>query len=101
MGKKTDREKLREKRKKEKVRSTRRNTFTLGETNLLLMLAGLVIIIIGFMLLGKGSITAAPILLVLGYCVIIPLAIVYRRKRKKAVESELGKQRDERVGMGE
>lgn len=101
MGKKTDKEKLREKRKKEKIRSTRRNTFNLGETNLLLMLAGLVIIVIGFMLLGKGSITAAPILLVLGYCVIMPMAIVYRRKKKKAVESELGKQRDERVGMGE
>ncbi|MGQ9604541.1 MAG: hypothetical protein ACUVUU_10110 [bacterium] len=101
MGKKKDKEKLKEKRKKEKAHSPRPNTFNLGKTNLLLMLAGLVVIVIGFMLLGKGSITAAPILLVLGYCVIIPLAIVYRSKKKKAVEAAIEKRRDEQVGMGE
>lgn len=39
---------------------------------------GLLCVIVGFVLLAQGSITAAPILLVLGYCVLIPVAIVYR-----------------------
>ena len=47
-----------------------------GRRNVLLLLAGIVVLLVGYIALGKGSITAAPILLVLGYCVIIPLSIV-------------------------
>jgi len=32
-------------------------------------------IIVGFIMLSTGSITLAPILLVAGYCVLVPLAI--------------------------
>ena len=38
--------------------------------------AGLLTVTLGYYLLAQGSITAAPLLLVLGYVVILPLAII-------------------------
>jgi uncharacterized membrane protein HdeD (DUF308 family) len=43
--------------------------------------AGAVVIIAGFIALSQGSITLAPILLVLGYCVLIPMGILAGPKR--------------------
>jgi hypothetical protein len=40
------------------------------------LLAGLAAIIGGFVLLAGGSVTAAPLLLVLGFAVLIPLGII-------------------------
>ena len=56
-----------------------RTPFTL--MNYLLFAGGLLDIIIGWFLLRGGHITIAPIMLILGYCVIIPLAIVLRKKK--------------------
>ena len=39
-------------------------------------LAGLAAIILGFILLASNDITLAPILLVLGYCVLVPLSFL-------------------------
>ena len=44
--------------------------------NLALLGAGLVAIIVGYMLLGAAEHTIAPLLLVLGYAVLIPLGII-------------------------
>ena len=44
--------------------------------NLALGAAGLVALTLGYILLAKGSITAAPLLLVLGYVVLVPLALI-------------------------
>lgn len=44
--------------------------------NLALLVAALVAIVAGFALLAGGSTTAAPLLLVLGYVVLLPLAII-------------------------
>lgn len=38
--------------------------------------AGLACLVAGYWLLGQGSITAAPLLLVLAYVVLIPMAII-------------------------
>ncbi len=38
--------------------------------------AGILTVALGFLLLSKGSITAAPLLLVLGYVILLPLAII-------------------------
>jgi uncharacterized membrane protein HdeD (DUF308 family) len=46
--------------------------------NWTLLAAGIVTIIAGYFLLSKGSITYAPILLVAGYCVIIPIGILIK-----------------------
>jgi uncharacterized membrane protein HdeD (DUF308 family) len=45
--------------------------------------AGAIVIIAGFITLSQGSITIAPILLVLGYCVLIPIGILAGPKRVK------------------
>ncbi|HDQ98906.1 MAG TPA: hypothetical protein ENN51_01265 [candidate division WOR-3 bacterium] len=49
-----------------------------GVKNYAMMGVGLVAIIIGYITLAGGSITLAPLLLVLGYCVIIPLGLLLR-----------------------
>jgi uncharacterized membrane protein HdeD (DUF308 family) len=43
--------------------------------------AGVVTIIAGFIALSMGSITLAPLLLVAGYCVLIPVGILLGPKR--------------------
>ena len=44
--------------------------------NYALMGAGLVALAAGFVLLAGGSVTAAPLLLALGYVVLIPIGII-------------------------
>lgn len=44
--------------------------------NLAFLAAGLLSIVAGYMLLAGGSIVGAPLLLVLGYAVLIPLGII-------------------------
>ena len=44
--------------------------------NAMLGVAGLVSLTVGYWLLARGSITAAPLLLVLGYVVLLPMAII-------------------------
>ena len=44
--------------------------------NAALGVAGLVSLVLGYVLLSNGSITAAPLLLVLGYVVLLPLATI-------------------------
>jgi len=56
-----------------------------GPKNYILFGIALVVIIIGFFTLSQGSITLAPILLTIGYCVLVPVAILYR---DKSIESE-------------
>lgn len=46
------------------------------KANGLLLVAGLVSLTAGYWLLSRGDITAAPLLLVLGYVVLLPLAII-------------------------
>jgi hypothetical protein len=61
----------------------------IGRANLGLFALALTVIVLGFVVLARGSITLAPILLVLGYCVLVPLAIVYR-SRDPGEEAEGG-----------
>jgi hypothetical protein len=44
--------------------------------NGILGVAGILTVALGYFLLSQGSITAAPLLLVLGYVVLLPLAII-------------------------
>ena len=54
-----------------------------GKQNYILFAVGLLVIIAGFIFLGTGDTVFAPILLVLGYCVIIPIAIIIKDKKKE------------------
>jgi len=49
-----------------------------GKKNYILFAASIAVMIIGFIALGYGSMTLAPILLVLAYCVLMPLAIIIK-----------------------
>lgn len=44
--------------------------------NVVLLVLGLAAIVAGYALLARGSVTAAPLLLVLGYAVLLPAAII-------------------------
>jgi hypothetical protein len=54
-----------------------------GKRNYILFAVGLLVIIAGFIFLGTGDTVFAPIFLVLGYCVIIPVAIIIKDKKKE------------------
>ncbi len=47
----------------------------LGPRNLALLAAGVVSLVAGYLLLASGSTSPAAVLLVLGYCVFLPLGI--------------------------
>lgn len=47
-----------------------------GQKNLLLFVIALAVIVIGHIALGMGSMTFAPICLVVGYCILVPIAII-------------------------
>ena len=51
--------------------------------NYILFAAGLLIITAGWFLLRAGHISISPIMLILGYCVIIPVAIIIAPGHKK------------------
>jgi hypothetical protein len=44
--------------------------------NAVLGVAGILAVALGYYLLAQGSITVAPLLLVLGYVILLPLAII-------------------------
>lgn len=70
----------------------------LTKANYQILGAGLLVIALGYVALGQQpwdgfmALTAAPVLLVLGYCVIVPLGILYRKKGEQAAETEQGDQ---------
>ena len=67
-----------------------------GKRNWQWLIAGAVVIVAGFIALAMGSITLAPILLVLGYCVLIPVGIlVGPPKGKKAPPPNTPEQAEE------
>ena len=54
--------------------------FSWGPINSLLMGLGMVSLFVGYVALSKGSTTLAPVLLVAGYCVLIPASLLVRAR---------------------
>ena len=52
------------------------NTLPFGKKNQVLFGVGFGVILVGYFLLSRNDTTLAPLLLVAGYCVLIPLAIM-------------------------
>lgn len=74
--------------KKVKKVEKERFEWPFGPKNYIIFGAGLLVIILGYISLASGSITLAPILLILGYCVLIPVSIIIDgRKREVPAES--------------
>src|SRR5258707_1290802 len=66
----------------------RDEVFPLEKENFIIIGIGLLAIVLGYVALsgntvgGFRQLTLSPILLLLGYCVIIPIGIMYRKKEK-------------------
>jgi hypothetical protein len=71
----------------------REETFPLEKKNFAIIGLGIVFIVAGYLALlektveGFLPLVAAPILLVLGYCVIIPIGILYAVRDKRKAET--------------
>jgi len=50
--------------------------FNWGRLNTALLSLGIGLLLVGYLALSKGSITLAPVLLVAGYVVVVPAALV-------------------------
>ena len=59
-----------------KQQTTAESTLRFTSANLWLALAAISLILVGYHLLARGSVTLAPALLVFGYVLVLPLAIV-------------------------
>lgn len=64
--------------KKKKIKRFRTNLLQLSWKNWAIMGCGILFICIGYLFLYKEFITLAPIFLVLGYCVLIPIGIMIK-----------------------
>ncbi len=66
----------------------------LEKTNFTIIASGIVILILGYLLMAGNSVdgflntVVAPILLVLGYCVIIPYGILKKGKKQRTAAPE-------------
>jgi hypothetical protein len=56
--------------------STGRPTLSFSRTNAMWLGGATISIAIGYVLLSTGSETIAPLLLVLGYCILLPIGII-------------------------
>ncbi len=71
---------------KKSQQSVEKFNFSLTKKNYMIIGLGIVLIIVGYIFMSENSVDGfmptviAPILLVLGYCVAIPLGILYRDK---------------------
>jgi hypothetical protein len=71
------------------VREKAKAVLPFTKKNYVIFAIGIFVIVIGYVTLGYGSITLAPILLVLGYCVLIPIAIIINGGKEKPKEPAL------------
>jgi hypothetical protein len=54
--------------------------FTWGVLNRILLGLGIAVLVAGYVALSRGSTTLAPVLLVLGYCGLIPASLLWRSR---------------------
>jgi len=77
MGKKKKKKKILIKKQTPKIKESE-EVIRFEKKNYLFFAAGILSIIIGYLFLSKGSLTTAPILLVLGYVILIPVSIIIK-----------------------
>ncbi len=84
------RDKILNKRKSRKTGSP----LSFSKRNYQIFALGVLVIIFGYVSLSKGpvdsfwSLTLAPILLVIGYCLIIPVAIFWKPKKQQEMNQQ-------------
>jgi xanthine/uracil permease len=62
-----------------------------GRRNYIILAIGVFLIIVGFLFLAGGDTTISPILLVIGYCVVIPLGILIPKDKDELPHVDLEK----------
>ena len=73
----------------QKHRSLVNEPLPLGRENYIILGAGILVIVAGYLAMLEGSVEGflplvlSPILLVTGYCVVIPIGIMYRKSSSK------------------
>jgi hypothetical protein len=55
--------------------------FSWGLANSVLLALGVGVLAVGYVTLSRGSITLSPVLLVFGYCVLIPGSLLFRGRK--------------------
>ncbi len=81
------------KKKVQKQKGFQEGSIPLAKENYAIMGAGVAVIVAGYLAMLQGSIegflplVVSPILLVVGYCVLIPLGILYRKSRIVSTDS--------------
>jgi uncharacterized membrane protein HdeD (DUF308 family) len=55
--------------------------FSWGLSNSILLALGVAVLAVGYVALSRGSITLSPVLLVFGYCVLIPGSLLIRGRK--------------------
>ncbi|MFA6233923.1 MAG: hypothetical protein WC824_07015 [Bacteroidota bacterium] len=62
------------------------------KTNYMILAFGIAVVFIGFLVMSAGdavsslSVTIAPIILFIGFCVIIPIGIIYKQPKPASTE---------------
>ena len=78
--------KVLDKKRFQKRKARKEAALPFTKVNYYLIAVGIGFVILGFIAMAEGSVegtlplVVAPILLVIGYCVIIPVGILYRKK---------------------
>jgi len=74
---------------KQKAKKKTREAIPFSRENYIIFLIGILVIILGYIFLAQGpadsfwSLTLAPILMVISYCIIIPISIIYRKRTSR------------------
>jgi hypothetical protein len=61
--------------------------------NYVILMLGVAVVIVGFLVMAAGdavsalSVTVAPIILFIGFCIIIPIGIIYKQPKKSTGEN--------------
>ena len=80
---------------KTKVRKSKQDdSLPFERENYIIVGVGLLVIVLGYIALSQDGVegflplTVAPILLLVGYCVIVPFGIMYRKKNRPAESTQ-------------
>ena len=77
-------------KKKQKSKKKPIQPLPFGRENYIIFVIGVLVLILGYISLSQGpansfwSLTLAPILLVISYCLIIPFSVIYRKRKPQS-----------------
>ena len=54
----------------------------LTKTNYRILIIGIILITIGYLIMATGDSTISPLLLIISYVIIIPIALLWRKKNE-------------------